>query len=243
MLFTVPSLAIVYLAGTPTCGSYSCTSAGNYDVGVDSYIISKPPTWDTVSETAQALYVHFVNGFFTGDELGISATDIAMYNLDVSWDANLRMLTVITVNEVATYGTILTKVWLRTSREDMKEIRWALSSRPPPSAGYCVNTGNVYELLPATTAWTEANSMCQLLENLGSKGFLAHVEGAEQQGWLNEFIAGIGTGAVTKAWLSGTDTAVDGDWRWVEGCPGEEESNAGRLFFRQGTGAIGGNYE
>jgi hypothetical protein len=60
--------------------------------------------------------------------------------------------------------------------------------------------------------------------HLGLSGYLATVTSAAEQTFLEGFPFVVGFGATGTAWLGGSDEAVDGEWRWLDG------PESGQLF-------------
>ena len=93
-------------------------------------------------------------------------------------------------------------------------------------AAYFAGTGNYYQWVGTTTDWATAKSNAALGRYNGLIGHLATVSSLEE----NEFITdkvGIAT-----AWLAGTDSGVEGTWKWDAGL---EDGDT----FWTGTGSPG----
>jgi hypothetical protein len=88
---------------------------------------------------------------------------------------------------------------------------------------YYPGTGHYYEYVPASLYWTNSNASANNRTFYGLQGYLATINSSEENTFLKEKVSG-------DAWIGASDSAVEGDWRWVTG------PEAGTLFFI-GTGA------
>ena len=62
------------------------------------------------------------------------------------------------------------------------------------------------------TTWNFANTSATASTHLGQTGYLASITSALEQTFLN----GLNTSSI-RAWLGGTDAAVEGTWEWTSG--------------------------
>lgn len=93
-------------------------------------------------------------------------------------------------------------------------------------AAYFAGTGHYYEFVSSTTTWASAKTGAASQTFNGMTGYLATVTSLAE----NQFITSkVGT---ATAWLSGTDSAVEGTWKWDTG------PEAGDTFWT-GTGSSG----
>ena len=63
--------------------------------------------------------------------------------------------------------------------------------------------------------------------------YMATITSSDEQDEIDRQLGGAANG--TALWLGGSDLALEGDWRWVEGPEGKENGGLGRLFW-QGNG-------
>ena len=70
--------------------------------------------------------------------------------------------------------------------------------------------GHWYELSSTSATWQDAFAAANSMSYLGMPGYLATITSAEE----NTFVA---TLAGAEAWLGGSDEAVEGTWRWMNG--------------------------
>ena len=106
-------------------------------------------------------------------------------------------------------------------------------------------TGNYYEFVPSSgidwvAAKVEAESMVFSLGSTNYSGYLATITSAAE----NNFLPTLTGGDINNAWLGGSDSTSEGDWRWVAGPEGAENSGAGRPFWSgDASGSpVGGEY-
>ncbi|MBU0800248.1 MAG: cadherin domain-containing protein, partial [Alphaproteobacteria bacterium] len=93
-----------------------------------------------------------------------------------------------------------------------------------PGVLYNADTGNFYRYITTTAnlSTAQANANAALLNGQG--GYVATVTSAAENTYLRSIIS-------STVWLGGTDSAVEGEWRWQGG------AEAGQLFWQ---GAAGG---
>jgi PGF-pre-PGF domain-containing protein len=94
---------------------------------------------------------------------------------------------------------------------------------------YFEDTGHYYEYVTYPSTWTtaKANADTKIME--GMQGYLATITSEEENNFLMEKIQ-------ADAWIGASDAASEGQWRWVTGPEGTEDSGNGRLFY-QGDGS------
>ncbi|BAZ16536.1 hypothetical protein NIES4071_84130 [Calothrix sp. NIES-4071] len=109
------------------------------------------------------------------------------------------------------------------------------------------NTGNGYRFVDAQgISWTAArDAAATQIDEFGRQGYLATITSQAEQNNVQVRINGNG-------WIGASDSAVEGEWRWVTGPEGAEDGGTGRLFWRgtgadfnnnvPGLGAVGNNY-
>ena len=77
-----------------------------------------------------------------------------------------------------------------------------------------------YEFVTPGTDWTTARTNALASSFAGQQGYLATITSAGEQTFL--------LGLANDGWLGGTDQAVEGEWRWIDG------PEAGSLFWTGG---------
>lgn len=88
-------------------------------------------------------------------------------------------------------------------------------------------TGNYYELITDGANWETARANANAMTYLGLPGHLVTITSADE----NKFVA-TQLGVFGRAWTAGTDSAVEGDFRWSDG------PEVGQLYW---TGGLGGS--
>ena len=89
--------------------------------------------------------------------------------------------------------------------------------------------GHWYELVEVSTDWASARADALSRTWLGLGGYLATITSATE----NRFASVTVAGGVT-AYLGGSDAAVEGEWRWIDG------PEAGQLFWSGDANGTGG---
>ncbi len=88
-------------------------------------------------------------------------------------------------------------------------------------------------------SWNDARQHALNASNADSEytHYMATVTSQEEQDEINRQLQGAATGI--QVWLGGSDASTEGEWRWVEGPEGDEDSGLGRLFWKEGANAQG----
>ena len=79
--------------------------------------------------------------------------------------------------------------------------------------------GHWYEFISTGVTWQQAFASANAMSYMGMSGYLATITSAEENAFVSATIAGS-----IEAWLGGSDEAVEGQWRWMNG------PEAGDLF-------------
>jgi hypothetical protein len=96
---------------------------------------------------------------------------------------------------------------------------------------YFPDNGHVYQYVSGSITWDNAKLAAQGLSAYGANGYLATVTSTAENNFVKARLSG-------DAWIGGSDSAVEGTWKWITG------PETGTIFW-QGTGSggpIGGNY-
>ncbi len=100
-------------------------------------------------------------------------------------------------------------------------------------ADYLPASGHFYRFISKTgIKWTDAQieSKSDAMVYFGLRGYMATITSQAENDFIKLKTTGVG-------WIGASDSLVEGEWRWVTGPEGLEESNQGRLFWR-GTGYL-----
>ena len=116
----------------------------------------------------------------------------------------------LSVNENAFDGTVVGTVsGIDTEREALIASLLAAD----PDLRYSAETGKFYKVVSASDDWTVAKTNAESTSLNGINGQLAVVRSAAENEVLQELASATSGGSI---WLGGSDTAVEGEWRWIE---------------------------
>jgi FG-GAP-like repeat/Lectin C-type domain/FG-GAP repeat len=73
-------------------------------------------------------------------------------------------------------------------------------------------------------SWTNARDASNSRNYLGIQGYLATITSAKEQAFIQQRVQGNG-------WIGASDTAIEGEWRWVTGPEGQADNNKGLPFW------------
>jgi len=93
------------------------------------------------------------------------------------------------------------------------------------NASYNADTGSYYVYRSTNRTWNDARTEAAAETLNGMTGYLATATSS------GEFTFIKNTSSATQFWLGGTDSAVEGDWRWIDD-PGVPADESGILFWR-----------
>ncbi|HJQ08212.1 MAG TPA: lectin-like protein [Candidatus Saccharimonadales bacterium] len=126
-------------------------------------------------------------------------------------------------------NTALATLTMTSTTIGNDELEMSLTA---PGEIYFPDTGHMYEVVSSTGTWTAANTAASGLSKYGATGYLATMTSDEE----NTFVADRLT---TAGWMGASDSAIEGDWKWVNG------PESGTSFWSgTSTGSpVGGQYE
>lgn len=136
-----------------------------------------------------------------------------------SYDSTKGILTC-SASDTTTLESNLQGVIFSTTSTDNTTREFAITLG---SAIVSEDTGHFYEYISGSYTWTEAETAAGSRTLYGLEGYLATITSLEE----NTFIQ---TKLGSDAWIGATDQAVEGEWRWVTGPEGLENSGQGRLI-------------
>ena len=94
-----------------------------------------------------------------------------------------------------------------------RTVTISLGDAVPFSDGttYSSDTGHWYKYISSAISWAGANAAASGLTYFGRQGYLATMTSAAENAFATAKLNG------ATAWLGGSDSAVEGTWRWVAG--------------------------
>lgn len=216
----------VSLQSLPYLWKDGTSSAVYYEGSSSSYVVDGSLV--VTGPNLQGAYVKIVSGFVPGqDELIVTN----MNGLSGSYNGSTGVLTITGSGTAAQYQAMLRTVSYRNSSGSPsygnREIRFVLGHLLPN-----FGNGHMYEYVTVSgtqPTWGEALLLGPERSYLGYQGYLATVTDSTETSYLDSMGVG-GAG-----FLGGSDSVVEGTWRWLSGPEGLENSESGRLFYHGGT--------
>ncbi len=171
---------------------------------------------------------------------GASATDVPVKLFVTSGSLQMSTTTGLTFTGGQTGSTLYFSGSLANVNAALATLTYTRSSTGTdtlevslvnPGEVFFTGNNHLYTFISGTINWNNANTAAQGLTAYGATGYLATITSQEE----NDFVSGRLTG---DGWIGGSDSAVEGAWRWVTG------PEAGTQFWSgtAGGSAVGGNY-
>ncbi|MEH6772110.1 C-type lectin domain-containing protein [Maribacter arcticus] len=173
---------------------------------------------DSDDTTTNAVYVQISNGYAIGDDL-LTLTGTHL-NITSTWDAIQGKITLSGPATYTEFETAVLAVEYSNSGVPSGTRQFSITVGVP---NYLPSTGHYYEYVSNLgITWTDANAAANASTYYGLQGYLATLTSQDEADFS-------GTQAVGTGWIGATDTAVEGEWRWVTG------PEAGTLFWNGGA--------
>lgn len=116
----------------------------------------------------------------------------------------------LSVNENAANGTVVAQV---AGSDAEREALIASLLAADSDLMYSAETGKFYKVVGGTQLWSDARTAAESTGLNGVNGQLATIRSAHE----NEVVRGlVNTTIGYDAWIGGTDSTVEGEWRWIE---------------------------
>ncbi|MDZ8086982.1 MAG: DUF4347 domain-containing protein, partial [Nostoc sp. DedQUE12b] len=191
---------------------------------------------DPDSENLDGARVSIGTNFDINDRLGIagqSATSGTINDLTWSYNTTTGILSFTGVASAAIYQEALRQVTYSNISENPtvgdRTIQFALGKNLANP-----DNGHFYEFVNADSSisWTAASDAAATRNYFGLQGYLVTVTSAAESSFVSSKLQGQG-------WLGASDTAVEGQWRWVTG------PESGQQFWQglgNGGSPVGGGY-
>lgn len=215
--------SIAQAATTVNASSNDVTYNENDDMYID------PGLTITGSEsTYSSAKVYIGDGYIAGqDYLRYSTTG----SITGSFSQSTGILTLTGSGDAAAYQAAFRNVRYENTNEEPNTSDRKITFVLGGNTLYFEDTGHYYEYVSYSSSWTEAKANADTKTMEGLQGYLATITSEEENNFLMEKIQ-------ADAWIGASDAAVEGEWRWVTGPEGTEDSGNGRQFY-QGDGYTG----
>ena len=178
------------------------------------------------------VYIQISSNYDNGDLLTLTG---ANPGITASWNASEGKLTLAGPAALSVFETAIKNVHFSSTAtldSDVKSFSIVIAE-----ANYLQSTGHYYEFIPALgITWTAARDAAVLRKFYGLQGYLATITGDDEAQLL-------GTQATGAGWIGASDAAKEGEWRWVTGPEGLEDSGQGRLFWTGTSSGTAHDYE
>jgi gliding motility-associated-like protein len=174
--------------------------------------------------------VYFTSNYVTGEDI-LSFTP--NFGITGSFDALTGVLSLNGSTSIANYEQVLESVCYQNNAVNPtpgnRVVTYVIGDLL-----YNATNQHFYKLITslAPIQWTEATTNALNTNYFGLPGYLVTITDQQENDFINSLIN-------SNSWLGATDTNIEGEWRWVTGCEGQENSGLGRLFSLQQFNAIG----
>jgi hypothetical protein len=169
---------------------------------------------DSDDTTTNAVYIQISNGYINGEDL-LTLTGTHP-NITSTWDAVQGKIILSGPATYTEFETAVLAVEYSSSGVPTSSRQFSITVGVP---NYLPSTGHYYEYVSNLgITWTDANAAANASTYYGLQGYLATLTSQDEADFS-------GTQAIGTGWIGATDTAVEGEWRWVTG------PEAGTLFW------------
>ena len=182
------------------------------------------PDFDmTATASITGMKISFSSGYVAGeDEFRLEGYTGPVYP---TWFAGQGYLTLEGSSNIMDYVIAIRKVqYINNKSSPTNGYRTITFS--PLDADYLPATQHYYRFVSNPgKSWTAARDEAAATKYYGLQGYLATITSLAENNFIQTKTKGVG-------WIGASDAAVEGDWRWVTGPEGLEDSGQGRLFWR-----------
>ena len=152
-----------------------------------------------------------------------------------SWSSATGVLTLTGTATVAQYEAALRTVTYRNTNTTTPNTADRIITFSLGENGLALEqTGHFYEYVGGTMYWETARDAANNRRYYGLRGYLVTVTSAAENAFVASKLQGQG-------WMGANDNVSERIWRWVTGPEGLESGGAGRHFFTQTSGGVGGS--
>jgi gliding motility-associated-like protein len=181
---------------------------------------------DPDDTSTDAIYIQISSGYNSNEDQLILNNAFLHPNVTSSWNINEGKLTLSSPNAN-------TAVSYTDFENAIKDIQFSNSSTSPKGtrnfsisigqANYLPRNGHYYEYVPNLgITWNDAKAAADLKTYYGLKGYLATITAADEAQLAGKQAPGAG-------WIGGSDSEIEGTWKWVTG------PEAGTIFWNGST--------
>lgn len=94
------------------------------------------------------------------------------------------------------------------------QLPFSAAAQPVVWSSMVGGNDHAYEFIAGPTSWSAAQAAAASLTHDGQSGYLATIASAAENDFL---LASFGGSASGSAWIGASDSALEGEWRWVAG--------------------------
>ena len=178
------------------------------------------------------VYIQISSNYDVGDLLSLEGSNPG---ITASWSVSEGKLTLAGPATISAFETAIQNVQFSTTATlDGAKKNFSIVIA---EANYLQSTEHYYEYIPAIgITWTDARDAAALRKFYGLQGYLATITSDDEAQLL-------GTQATGAGWIGASDAAKEGEWRWVTGPEGLEDSGQGSLFWTGTSSGTAHDYE
>ncbi|REH00321.1 T9SS type B sorting domain-containing protein [Flavobacterium aquicola] len=199
------------------------TATGNQSYCPLTYsnIVSTITITDPDDSSTDAIYIQISSGYIKGEDQLTLNNPLSHPAIQSTWNANEGKLTL-----KSPTGLPVTYIDFEKA---IKDVQFNNSSVSPSGirnfsisigqANFLPRNGHYYEYVPNLgISWTDARAAADLKTYYGLKGYLATITAADEAQLAGKQAPGAG-------WIGGSDSQVEGTWKWMTG------PEAGTIFW------------
>ncbi|WP_394697838.1 choice-of-anchor L domain-containing protein [uncultured Methanomethylovorans sp.] len=187
----------------------------------------------TGSSTFTSARVYIGDGYVAGEDF-LRFTDSS--NITGSFSGSTGVLTLTGNGSAAAYQAAFRNIKYENTNEDPNTADRNITFVLGENALYSQDTGHYYEYVAnARISWNDAKTAAEARSLSGMQGYLATITSATENSFISSKIQG-------EAWIGASDSAQEGQWKWVTG----PESGTIYSLFWSGNyngAAVNGSYE
>ncbi|NPE30054.1 PGF-pre-PGF domain-containing protein [Methanococcoides sp. SA1] len=233
-LMFVSSVQASVQASAPSLASSN--SSMNYTENAISIV--DPGITVTGESNIPSAKVFIGDGYVSGEDRLVYTTTNGITG---SFDSATAILTLSGSCSPSDYQAALRTVKYENTKEAPNTAPRNITFVIGDNAVYNPDTEHYYEAVNygSSISWTTAKAEAESKSLYGLQGYLVTITSSDE----NTFV---GSKTSADAWIGANDSSSEGDWRWVTGPEGTEESGAGRKFYSgkasTGGAAVDGEY-